>query len=179
MAEAHPHVFADVTIKAVFSQDGFTGVLNHWVYDEVYSAAIMASVDADGNGKITGAENESVKKLVLEPIRQSNYFNYVLKETSFLQAGKIESFSAEMKNGKLVLDFKIAFFVPVASDYTMLVIVVSDQTNYIQMTVDMENVDVDAPDAMDVEFLPDNLQGLTMFRAFMSDTEGLFLRYKK
>jgi hypothetical protein len=103
----------------------------------------------------------------------------VLKETSFLQAGKIESFSAEMKNGKLVLDFKIAFFVPVASDYTMLVIVVSDQTNYIQMTVDMENADVDAPDAMDVEFFPDNLKGLTMFRAFMSDTEGLFLRYKK
>ena len=47
------------------------------------------------------------------------------------------------------------------------------------MTTDMENADVDAPDAMDVEFFPDNLKGLTLFRAFMSDTEGLFLRFKK
>lgn len=41
MAEAHPHVFADVSVKAVFSQDAFTGVQNRWTFDEVYSAAML------------------------------------------------------------------------------------------------------------------------------------------
>lgn len=179
MAEAHPHVFADVAIKAVFSQNGFTGVQNQWIFDEVYSAAMLASADADGDGKITGKETDEMKALVLGPLQQSNYYNYVMVETKFLQAGKIEGFSAKMKNGKLVLDFKVTFSVPVTSDYTMLVIVVSDQTNYIQMTTDMENADVDAPDGLDVEFFPDEVRGLTLFRGFRSDTEGLFLRFKK
>lgn len=179
MAEAHPHVFADVKIKAVFGQNGFTGVQNQWSFDEVYSAAMVASADADGDGKIAGKETDEIKTLVLGPLQQSNYYNYVMAGTKFLPAGKIEGFSAAMKNGKLVLDFKVAFSVPVTSDYTMLVIVVSDQTNYIQMTTDMENADVDAPDGLDVEFFPDEVRGLTLFRAFRSDTEGLFLRYKK
>ena len=56
MAEAHPHVFADVSIKALFSQDAFTGVQNHWSFDEVYSAAMFASADENGDSKITGKE---------------------------------------------------------------------------------------------------------------------------
>lgn len=179
MAEAHPHVFADVSVKAVFSQDAFTGVQNHWVFDEVYSAAMVASADADGDGKITGKEANEIKKLVLDPLKQSGYFNYVTVESKFAPAKKIEGFSATVKNGKLVLDFKVAYSILATSDYTMLVIVVSDQTNYIQMTTDMENADVDAPDGLDVEFFPDEVRGLTLFRAFRSDTEGLFLRYKK
>ena len=179
MAEAHPHVFADVTVKAVFDQNGFTGVQNQWAFDEVYSTAMVASADADGDGKITGKEADRMKDLVLGPLEQNNYYNYVQFGTKFLRAEKIENFSVKMKNGKMVLDFKVAFSVPATPDYTMLVVVVSDITNYIQMTTDMENADVDAPDAMDVEFFPDNLKGLTLFRAFMSDTEGLFLRFKK
>ena len=179
MAEAHPHVFADVSIKAVFSQDAFTGVQNHWSFDEVYSAAMFASTDENGDGKITGKEIDEVKKLVLDPLQQSGYFNYVTVDSKFLPDRKIEGFSAAMKNGKLVLDFKVVFSIPATSDYTMLVIVISDQTNYIQMTTDMENADVDAPDGLDVEFFPDEVRGLTLFRAFRSDTEGLFLRFKK
>ncbi len=179
MAEAHPHVFADVSVKAVFSQDAFTGVQNRWTFDEVYSAAMFASADENGDGKITGKEIDEMKRLVLDPLQQSGYFNYVTVESKFAPAQKIEEFSAAMQNGKLVLDFKVAYSIPAASEYTMLVIVVSDQTNYIQMTTDMENADVDAPDGLDVEFFPDEVRGLTLFRAFRSDTEGLFLRFKK
>ena len=169
MAAAHPHVYTDVTVKAVFDRDGFVGVWNHWVYDEMYSAAMSASV---GNP-------DEIKKAVLGPIASSNYYNYVLVGTSFLQARDIKNFKAEIKNGKLVLDFMVAFSVPAKSDYTMVTIVVNDPTNYIQMTTDMDNADVDAPDEMDVEFFADNIKGLTLFRAFSSGVQGLFLRFKK
>lgn len=43
----------------------------------------------------------------------------------------------------------------------------------------MENSDVDAPDEMDVDFFADNVKGLTLFRAFSSDVQGLYLRFKK
>ena len=169
MAAAHPHVYADVTVKAVFDRDGFVGVQNHWVFDEMYSAAMSASV----------ANPDEIKKAVLEPIASSNYYNYVLAETNFVQARDIKNFRAEMKNGKLVLDFTVAFSVSAKPDYTMVTIVVNDPTNYIQITTDMENSDVDAPDEMDVDFFADNVKGLTLFRAFSSDVQGLYLRFKK
>ena len=177
-AMAHPHVFADVNVVAEFGPGGFTGIKNHWVYDELYSAAMAASMGYDGKAFFFFS-NEKLKAAILGPLQESNYYNYVQIEADFLKAEGVKNFKATMKDGKLVLDFTVKFTVPVTADYTMLVIVVSDPTNYIQMTTDMENADVNAPDGLDIEFFADGLNGLTLFRAFRSDIQGLFLRFKK
>ena len=178
MAAAHPHVFADASIAVLFDQGGFIGVRNHWVFDEVYSAAILASVDQNADGKILDNEAVKVKETVLDPLAASNYYNYVVAETDFLSIRGLKNFKATMNNGKLAIDFIVVFSVPVKSDYTMITIAVSDPTNYIQITADMENADAEAPDEIEVEFFADNLKGLTLFRAFRSDVLGLYLRFK-
>ena len=98
---------------------------------------------------------------------------------AFLKVQELKNFRATFKNNRLILDFDTKFSVPVQADYTMLVVAVADPTNYIQITTDMEKADVDAPDAIEVEFFNDALSGLTLFRAFRSDIEGLYLRFKK
>ena len=177
-AMAHPHVFADVSVVAEFGPGGFTGIKNHWDYDELYSAAMAASMGYDGKA-FSKEANEKLKAAILGPLQESNFYNYIQIEADFLKAEGVKNFKATMKDGKLVLDFTVKFTVPVTADYTMLVIVVSDPTNYIQMTTDMENADVNAPDGLDIEFFADGLNGLTLFRAFRSDIQGLFLRFKK
>ena len=179
MAVAHPHVFVDASIIAVFDQSGFTGLRNLWTFDEMYSAAMLASADADGDGKISEKEAPQIKDAVLGPLATSNYYNYVVVGTEFLPAREIRNFEATMKNGKLTLDFTVAFSVPAKQDYTMITLAVSDPTNYIQITADMEEADVTAPDELDVDFFADNLKGLTLFRAFRSEIQGLYLRFKK
>lgn len=176
---AHPHVFVDATVKVLFTQDGFSAIKNHWVYDELYSMAMMSSGDKDGDGVISDEENRWFCDAIMEPLRKSNYYNFVLVETSFLKVQELKNFRATFKNNRLVLDFDAKFSVPVQADYTMLVVAVADPTNYIQITTDMEKADVDAPDAIEVEFFNDALSGLTLFRAFRSDIEGLYLRFKK
>ena len=178
LAFAHPHVFVDATVKVLFDNSGFVGVHNRWVYDEVYSMAMMSSGDADGDGKISSTENEWIQKQTLDEFRGSNYYNYVQLGSSFLKVERLKNFKASFEKNRLILDFETVFSCPSKGDYTMLVVVVADPTNYIQMTTDMENADVDAPDAIDVEFFNDGLKGLTLFRAFRSDIEGLFLRFK-
>ena len=83
------------------------------------------------------------------------------------------------KTGLSQSRFAAKFEIPVTADYTMFVVVVSDPTNYIQMTTDMENADVDAPDELDVDFFDDGLDGLVLFRSFVFAPQGLFLRFKK
>ena len=178
LAIAHPHVFVDATVKVLFDQNGFSAVKNHWVYDELYSMAMMTSGDKDGNGIISDEENQWFCDAIMEPLRKSNYYNFVQMETSFLRVQELKNFRATFKNNRLILDFEARFSASVKEDYTMLVVAVSDPSNYIQITADMEKADVDGPDSIDIEFFNDALSGLTLFRAFRSDVEGLYLRFK-
>lgn len=179
MSWAHPHVFADVTVQAVFDETGFIGVQNHWEYDEIYGTSMFAAADANDDGSLSKKELESLKIAVLAPLAKQNYYNYVLSGTNFLPALNVENFQATKKNGKLVLDYLIRFSVPVSNEYKFLVIVVADPSNYIQVTSDMGNSDAKAPDAIDVEYYDDSLEGLTMMKSFRSDVEGLYVRFKK
>lgn len=176
---AHPHVFADVKVKVLFDEKGFSGIQNHWVFDEIYSAAMISSGDMDGDGKISSEENDWFCETIMTPLQEKNYFNYVQSGVSFLKVRKLKNFKASSKDGRLVLDFETEFVLPVKVDYEMLVVVVADQTNYIQINADMENADVGAPDSIDVEFFSDGLDGLLLFRGFVTGPEGLFLRFKK
>ena len=178
-AFAHPHVFADVKVKVLYDATGFVGVENRWSYDEIYSAAMLSSVDNNGDGKISADEQPPLQTAILGPIEKNNYYNYVQAGSDFLKARKIRNFKASMVKGKLVLDFVVDFSMPATADWTMLVVVVADPTNYIQMTSDMENADVDAPKSQEVEYFADALDGLSLFKAFRSEIEGLYLRFKK
>ncbi|WP_297699294.1 DUF1007 family protein [uncultured Fibrobacter sp.] len=179
LAEAHPHVFIDATVKVIFDNAGLTSVKTRWVFDETYSLVMMSSGDSDGDGKISEKERDWFFDRILSQYAENNYNTYVQYGTSFLKARELKNFDATFKNNRLILDFETTFDCPVGDDYKMLVVAVADLTNYMLITPDMEQADVDAPDAIDVEFFNDVLKGLTVFRAFSPDLEGLFLRFKK
>lgn len=179
VAWAHPHVFADVTVQAVFDETGFIGVQNHWEYDEIYGTSMFAAADENDDGSLSKKELESLKIAVLDPLAKQNYYNYVLSGTKFLKTTGVENFQAKNKDGRLVLDYLVRFSIPVSKDYQFFVVVVADPTFYISVTTDMENSGAKAPDAMEVEYYDDNLEGLTLMKSFRSDVEGLYVRFKK
>lgn len=179
VAMAHPHVFVDATVKVLFNERGLSGVENRWVYDEVYSMATIASVDADGDGKLSAKESDALRPVVFGEASKANYFNYIQCGSEFLKVEKIRSFKASVENRRLVLDFVLDFTVPVTNDYTLLVLVVADPSNYVQVTTDMENAEASAPESIDVEYFSDSLEGLSLFKAFLSYVEGLYLRFKQ
>lgn len=54
-----------------------------------------------------------------------------------------------------------------------------DPSNYIQLTTDMEKTAVKSHKKVEVEHFTDKLDGLTLFRAFRSEIQGFFLRFRK
>ena len=99
VAMAHPHVFVDATVKVLFNEKGLSGVENRWVYDEVYSMATIASVDADGDGKLSAKESDALRPVVFGEASKANYFNYIQCGSEFLKVEKIRSFLDAVKNG--------------------------------------------------------------------------------
>ena len=63
-AQAHPHVFIDTVIKAMFDDQGQVDALEiTWTYDDLYSLMIMQErgLDTDGDGALTDAETASLQ----------------------------------------------------------------------------------------------------------------------
>lgn len=82
-AFAHPDVEADVVVEAVFAQEGFVGVRNHWTFDREFSASKLIVADKDRNGKISKQEGEILKNEILNSLKASNYHIYVLSRAEF------------------------------------------------------------------------------------------------
>lgn len=176
---AHPHVLVDVSVTPVFNEAGFAGVKNHWVYEEDFSAMTLAAVDTDKNGLLSAEEQGELQEKLKPLLEKNNYYNYIQISVDFLKAKKMDGFKARMENGRLVVDFFVHFFVPVSKEYAMLTLVVADPANDILITTQMEEARVESPQGIEVEYFADVLEGLTLFRAFRSEVQGLFLRFRK
>lgn len=176
---AHDVMSADVSFEVLFDENGLSGVRNHWVFNEEYSAHAVYDVDLNGNGLLDIEEEPLLQKSIVDTLLTANYNNYVLSGARFLEARGVSDFSAKMKSGRLSLDFTVLFSEPAVVDYTMLVVVVSDVHSKIMMDVDTDAAKVLFPKNLDVEYFPDWLKGITMLKAFDSSVRGLFLRFRK
>ena len=72
LAEAHPHVFIDATVKVIFDNAGLTSVKTRWVFDETYSLVMMSSGDSDGDGKISEKERDWFFDRILSQYAENN-----------------------------------------------------------------------------------------------------------
>lgn len=175
---AHSTVRVEVEFSAVFDEVGFSGVRNHWVYDEESSREILYKafgVDSVPNDTLA---SRIVFDNIFENAREKNYYCYVLNGADFVSATGVSDFKVSYKAKKMVLDFVVNFSIPARDEYTMIVAVVSDQTNAIMMDLITDKVGASFPKSLDVEYFYDFLHGMTMMKAFRPEVEGLFLRFR-
>ena len=62
IAFAHPHIFIDATTDVIFNETEFVGVQNSWTFDPIYSQAMFATGDKNGEGKIYYPNEKKWKK---------------------------------------------------------------------------------------------------------------------
>ncbi len=181
IASAHPHVFIDATVGLVFNEKGLVGVQNKWVFDLIYSQAMIAAGDKNQNGIFEEDEIPLYREQVVEAAREFSRFNYIGDGSRFFPPSESRNLKVSVnKEGKLVVEFLNVFDIPALSnDYTMLVIAITDPTNYILITTDMEQSEINAPDSIDVEYFVDSLSDLTQFKNFSNSIKGLYVRFKK
>lgn len=168
----------EVGFSAVFDETGFSGVRNHWVYDEESSREILYKafgVDSVPNDTLA---SRIVFDNIFENAREKNYYCYVLNGAEFVPATGVSDFKVSYKAKKMVLDFVVDFSIPARGEYSMIVAVVSDQTNAIMMDLATDKAGASFPKSMEVDYFYDFLQGMTMMKAFRPEVEGLFLRFR-
>lgn len=176
---AHPHIFVDVKAELLFGKEGFVGIRHHWLFDEMYSTAMLAGIDTDKNGKLDPAEVRKVWSEIVQPMQRFGYFNHLANSKEVLKSPADAQFVARIDKGRIACDFVLPYSVGAGGDYSMLLLVLADPVNYTSLTVDFDGTKIESPSGIEVDWFIDTVDGMTLFNGMPKGTEGIFFRFRK
>ncbi|MFW5786155.1 MAG: DUF1007 family protein [bacterium] len=85
---AHPHIWIDSTVDFEFDRSGISTVRVTWLFDEFYSADMILSFDANGDGELSAAEQRAVRADAFDHLVELDYFLYVFSGTRHVDIGQ-------------------------------------------------------------------------------------------
>ncbi|WP_319583037.1 DUF1007 family protein [uncultured Pseudodesulfovibrio sp.] len=121
-AEAHPHVYVDVSLTFHVDEKGLSSVHQTWLFDEIFTRAIMGELGLDATALTTPEGQAAVRDGAFAYL--ANYHYFTLIETSGKRVPvTVSNFRAGLDNNRFVYDFDVPLALPVdrLSDFRMAV----------------------------------------------------------
>ena len=137
-AAAHPHVWVKATSELVYAADGsVTGIRQHWVFDDMFSAFAVQGLQGKEKGKFTREELAPLAQTNVESLKEFKYFTYATADgakTPFTDP--LPDYWLDYKDELLTLTFTLPFKQPVkAKD---LKVELYDPTYFIDFELEKE-----------------------------------------
>jgi ABC-type uncharacterized transport system substrate-binding protein len=114
-AQAHPHVWVKATSELVYAPDGsVTGIRQHWVFDDMYSAFAVQGLKGKETGKFSRAELAPLAKTNVESLKEYDYFTHATADGKKVPlADPLPDYSLDYKDAILTLNLTLPFKQPV------------------------------------------------------------------
>ncbi len=106
---AHPHMFIDTEMEVRLSNDNLEGIEITWHFDPMFTAAICADFDTNGNDHFNNEETASVFSNAFSNLQSSEYFTFVNIDGQVYSPERIEEFSVFVEDGALAYRFFCPF----------------------------------------------------------------------
>jgi len=131
-AQAHPHAWIDVQSTVVLSPDGtFATIKEQWLFDELYSAAIMDGMAADSpSGQATVREYAA---MAIENLKPYDYFTKITVDGKPIHLDQASEFAGTMQGNQLLLTFTAPLSRPVDPTAHQVTYAIYDPSYFIRM----------------------------------------------
>lgn len=106
-AFAHPHAFVECSVSFVMDEKGLVGIRERWILDEMTTVSILDVVDSDRDASLSAEEQRALHDLTLNSLLEFNYFTALSVNGRDTAVTKIDDFSAQLQQNKLVYDFLV------------------------------------------------------------------------
>ena len=104
---SHPHLFIETKVTVIFDEEGISGIETRWIFDEMYSSALIEDYDTDQNGKLNKQESDALKKGAFDNIAKYKYFSYIKIDGKEFNVERIEKFEGEIFLNQICYNFFI------------------------------------------------------------------------
>ncbi|MDC7225447.1 MAG: DUF1007 family protein [Spirochaetales bacterium] len=149
---AHPHMFIDMKLSPVFSEDGFEGVNVDWLFDMVFTGSVLMDNGIGWTDSLNNEEIEIIKDTSFVNLINYNYFTYFNVGGKMSRAETYRDFTAYMSENRL----GYRFFLPYEgrrADSDIIRIAVYDETFFCDIAfTDSNPVELSTPGNIKVEW---------------------------
>jgi len=104
---AHPHIFIEQRLTAVFDDKGLAGIHVNWLFDDMFSSMIVADHDINKNQSLEPGEVVEIKAKAFSFIAEYHYFFTVAIDGLPFTVNYVTDFNAELDQGRLTYTFFI------------------------------------------------------------------------
>lgn len=133
-AQAHPHVWTDMTIEILFNDDGMvTGLRQTWLFDDYYTAYAVEGMDLDGDGNPDPEKLNEIMQVNLEHLKEYGYFTEARENEKILKLQPLTGKSTRMLGKRLEMTFTSPFENPVSPKGKNFSYAIFDPTYYVEM----------------------------------------------
>ncbi len=114
-ARAHPHVWVKSTSDLVYAPDGsVTGIRQHWVFDDMFTAFAVQGLESKEKGKFTRAELAPLAKVNVDSLKEYDYFTFATVDGKKAElTDPTPDYWLDYKDEVLTLNFTLPFKQPV------------------------------------------------------------------
>ena len=137
--QAHPHMWIDGTFELRLDNQGLSGIVATWTFDEFNSSEMIFMFDDDFDGELSPAEVRRIHDEAFVHLVQLDYFVVAFSGRRELKIPEAEAFDARIDQGQLVYEFTLPLRVA-WQDLDDLVIAFFDESFFIDF-LSASNVD--------------------------------------
>jgi ABC-type uncharacterized transport system substrate-binding protein len=165
---SHPHVFIETGLVVQLSDEGITGFWQHWAFDEYFSAWVIDDFDTDKDGKFSDEELKHVYEGTFTYIKQHGYFTRVLKSDKEIPVTKIENFSVQIKDNRVIYSFFVPLEIKISQSAQDIIIAVYDESFYCHIFFPPDEVGFDGnPSSWKIEYTTQELPEFSFYFGFL------------
>lgn len=108
---AHPHVYVDATLTFVADDSGLQAIEQHWLFDEIFTQAILADLGLDQASLATTLGQEKIRSGAFAYLANYDYFTLMENDGERLPVSA-EMFTADLRDNRLVYEFTVPVGLP-------------------------------------------------------------------
>lgn len=131
---AHPHVFIDARVQLDFDETHLQGFWAEWEFDRLFTSMIVLDFRVPREGEFSQEQIQAIEEGAFSNLQHYNYFVFVVHDGNRMPAGRVENFTAFMRDGKIVYRFFVPYRVELSSEYESVRIQMYDHTFFTDIT---------------------------------------------
>ena len=106
-AVAHPHVWIEASARLQVEDGAVRAIEVTWVFDDLYSYAVMEDFDRDGDGRLDEAELRELAELSRDNLADYGFFTHLRIEGERQPPSQVEDFRASVEEERIVYRFTV------------------------------------------------------------------------
>ena len=104
---AHPHVYVDASLTFVADGHGLASLREDWLFDELFSRAILAEVGVAPDVLDTPEGQAAVKQGAFDYLANFGYFTFIENNGVRLPVTQVRDFRASLRGDRLAYEFTV------------------------------------------------------------------------